>query len=63
MTVRAANGIYWASIGLAALGVLFGLWSFLFGGVGMAGALLFYVMIAASIYLIGNWLFWSDRRA
>jgi len=63
MTVRAANGIYWASIGLAALCVLFGLWSFLFGGVGMGGALPFYLMIAASIYLIGNWLLWSDRRA
>jgi hypothetical protein len=63
MSVRAANGIHWASIGLAALCVLFGLWSFLFGGVGTGGALLFYLMIAASIYLIGNWLLWSGRRA
>jgi hypothetical protein len=63
MIARAANGIYWASIGLAALCVLFGLWSSLFGGVGIGGALLFYLMIAASIYLIGTWVFWSDRRA
>jgi len=63
MNIRAANGIYWAGIGLAALCVLFGLWSFLFGGVGMGGALLFYLMIAASIYLIGSWLLWSGRRA
>jgi len=63
MTVRAANGIYWASIGLATLCVLFGLWSFMFGGVGIGSALLFYLMVAASIYLIGIWIFRDDRHA
>jgi hypothetical protein len=63
MTARAASGIYWVSIGVAAICVLFGLWSSLFGGVGIDGVLLFYLMIAASIYPAGNWLFWADPRA
>lgn len=63
MTVRAANGVYWTCIGLATLCVLFGLWSFMFGGVGIGSALLFYLMIAASIYLMGTWVFWDDRPA
>jgi len=63
MTVRAADGIYWASIGLATFCVMFGLWSFMFGQVGTGSALLFYLMIAASIYLIGIWIFRDGRHA
>jgi hypothetical protein len=62
MATRVANGIYWGCIGLAALCVLFGLLSFLFGSSGLGGALLFYLMIAASIYLVGSWVFWRDSR-
>jgi hypothetical protein len=63
MTARVANGIYWTCIGLAALLVLLGCWSFVFGGDALGGALLFYLMIAASVYLIGSWVFWTGRRA
>ncbi len=63
MTAGVANGIYWVCIGLAALCLLLGLLSVLFGSVGLGGALLFYLMIAASIYLTGSWVFWRDRRA
>lgn len=63
MTVRGAHGVYWASIALATFCVMFGLWSFMFGEVGTGSELLFYLMIAASIYLIGTWIFRDDLRA
>jgi hypothetical protein len=63
MTARVANGIYRGCIGLAVLFLLLGLMSFLFGSVGLGSALLFYLMITASIYLIGSWVFWTGRRA
>jgi hypothetical protein len=63
MTVREADGIYWASIGLATLCVMSGLWGVMFGEVGTGSALLFYLMIAASIYLIGIWIFRDGRHA
>ncbi len=63
MTARVAKGIYWVCVGLAALCVLLGLLSFLFGNIGLGSALLFYLMITASIYLIGSWVFGRDRRA
>lgn len=63
MNVRAVDGVYWASIALATFCVMFGLWSFMFGKVGTGSELLFYLMIAASIYLIGIWIFRDDRHA
>ena len=63
MTARVASEIYWVCVGLAALCVLLELLSFLFGSIGLGSALLFYLMITASIYLIGSWVFWRDRRA
>lgn len=63
MTVRGAHGVYWASIALATFCVVFGLWTFMLGGVGIGSEWLFYLMIAASIYLIGIWIFRDDRHA
>jgi hypothetical protein len=52
---------YWTSSGLAALIVLLGILDTMFVGPGSAA--LFYLMVAAAIYLAGTWVFHRDRHA
>jgi hypothetical protein len=61
MTVGAAKAVYWTCSGLPALVVLLGVLDTLFAGLG--GAALFYLAVAASIYLMGTWVFRRDRHA
>jgi hypothetical protein len=61
MTVGAAKAVYWSCSGLAALVVPLGILVTLFAGPG--GAALFYLAVAASIYLMGTWVFRKDRYA
>jgi hypothetical protein len=55
-----AKIIYWTGSGLAALVVLLGVLDTMF--VGPGGAALFYLMVAAALYLAGTWVFHLDRH-
>jgi hypothetical protein len=61
MTVRVAKITYWTCLALAALVVVLGVLDTVFAGPG--GALLFYLTIAATLYLVVTWVFQRGRHA
>jgi hypothetical protein len=61
MTTGAGSVIYCTCWGLAALVVLLGILDTILGGPG--GAPLFYLTVAAALYLAGAWAFQGDSHA
>jgi hypothetical protein len=56
-----AKFVCWTCTGLAAVVVLLGVMDTVFAGPGGAG--LFYLTVAAALYLAGTWVFQGDRHA